>query len=431
MRVKRILRSMSAIALSGVMIFNMVSCGSYEDNKDNDSVSMDFKSENLVSELSRQAVVERDIDSNFINSQLKFYVDIFKNSVKSSGENNMLISPLSIMLALSMTANGANGDTKIEMENVLGSGISINELNEYLCKYVENLPSDEKSKLSIANSIWFKDNLDVREKFLQQSVDYYNAAMFKSPFDRDSIDNMNNWVKENTDGMIDKIIKEHSKRAIMYVINAIAFDAEWSTPYAISDIRDGKFNSYSGEENEVEYMFSDEYQYIHDENTVGFIKSYSCNYSFVAMLPDKEIDMLDYIEDFTYEKYINIMESMEYREVDTTLPKFSYDYELSIVDSLKNMGMKLAFDKDNADFSNIADTRDGNISISDVRHKTFISVDENGTKAGAVTSVRGDMAESVKEESKKVILDRPFIYMIIDDDTKLPIFMGVVMNIKK
>ena len=423
MRIKRYLRSAIAVALSSVMILNMAGCGEKINAAD------------LMEDVSRQEVTGNAADESFINSQLEFYVDIFKKSVKESGEKteegNVLVSPLSIMLALSMTANGANGNTKTEMENVLANGMAIEDLNGYLYEYVNSLPSESKSKLSIANSIWIREKFNVQKDFLQTGINYYDAYVYSTPFDDKTIDDINKWVKQNTDGMIDKIMDEHGDHTVMYLINAIAFDSEWKTKYEDSKIKSGIFTSYTGKENRVEMMTSEEDTYLEDENTVGFVKPYKNDaYSFVALLPDEDIDIYDYIEEFSYEKYLALMEGKEYCTVHGTMPKFSYEYGTSMVDILKDMGMEESFNKYNADFSNLGDTRDGKIYIGDVIHKTFIEVDAKGTKAAAVTKVDMAKCESVEITKEKVVrLDRPFVYMIIDNQTNLPIFMGVAMDI--
>lgn len=428
MAVNKIIKKAVAAALSGTMLINMAACGkSVEDEKPSTSQERIVQAENLVSGVEEQHVEGKIPDDKFINSQLKFYVDIFKNSVKLGEKENILVSPLSIMLALSMTANGANGETKKVMEDVLAGGIKVDELNEYLYKYVKTLSSSDKSKLSLANSIWTLDKFEVRDSFIQTNANYYSADMYKVPFDDNTINDINNWVKENTDGMIEKIVEEHSEGAVMYLINALTFDAEWEEVYKDEDIKNGRFTSYAGIENKVEFMSSKESIYLHDEETTGFIKPYKNNeYSFVALLPNEDIDILEYIDGFTYDKYVSLMESKESRKVNAFLPKFSYEYGNSMADELCNMGMGLAFNPVSANFSNIGE---GPLCIGDVVHKTFIQVDANGTRAGAATKV-DIMKNSISIEDNKVVrLDRPFVYMIIDNTTSLPIFMGVAMDI--
>lgn len=390
----------------------------------------------LMDGITPEKVTEKAVDIDFISQQSNLYFDIFKASAaenQADGKtDSLLVSPLSIILALSMTANGADGQTKSEMEALLGGEKTIDELNEYLYSYVKSLPSGDKYKLEIANSIWFRDDEDrltVEKEFLQKNANYYSADAYKSPFDDQTLKDINNWVKNNTDGMIDKILDEISEDAVMYLINAITFDAEWKKPYEKSDIHNGMFTAYNGEKQDVKMMTSGESTYIHDDQTTGFIKNYKdSKYSFAALLPSEGIDIYDYIKNLDGDKFISLIQNAEHSYITAIMPKFSYDYDISMNDILHDLGMPTAFDGGAADFSKLGSSSRGNIFISDVLHKTFISVDELGTRAGAATSVEM-RAEGAMEETQRVVLDRPFVYAIVDNETSLPIFIGAVTEI--
>ena len=387
----------------------------------------------LMSGVKANSVSSKALDETFINSQMRLALELFKSSAKESENKNVLISPLSIQLALSMTANGAVGQTKMEMEKLLGGEISIEELNQYLYSYVKSLPSEEKSKLEIANSIWWRDTEDiltVEKDFLQTNADYYGADAYKAPFDGQTVKDINDWVKEKTDGMIDSIVDEIDKFTMMYLINALVFDAEWENVYTKSDIRDGTFSSISGKKSVVPMMNSEEYKYLDDGKSVGFIKDYKDGkHSFAALLPNEDIGIYNYIKGQTTEGLLEILNNAKEELVKATMPKFSYEYEIGMSGILKALGIPTAFDESLADFSKMGklSSKDDNLYIGDVLHKTFISVDELGTKAGAVTSVEVDRMGMAKPNYVK--LDRPFVYMIIDNATSLPIFIGAVMDI--
>lgn len=390
---------------------------------------------NLMEGIEAGSVSERQADDKFIGSQMNLAVKLFQESARGSEQNsNILISPLSIQLALAMTANGADGETKAEMEKLLGSEIPLEELNEYLHSYVESLPSEKKYKLEIANSIWFRDDesrLNVEKDFLQTNADYYGAQAYKSAFDNQTLKDINNWVDEHTDGMIDKILDDIDPDTVMYLINALVFDAEWKKTYELSDIYDGKFNAITGAKQDVEMMVSGENLYLDDGKATGFIKPYKDDkYSFAALLPNEGTDIYEYIAGLSDEGLKNTLQNARATSVKTTMPKFSYEYELKMNDVLKDLGMPTAFISDTADFSKMAQSSRGNIYIGEVLHKTFISVDELGTKAGAVTKVEM-LDESAPMEELSVKLDRPFVYMIIDNETNLPIFIGALMSIEK
>ena len=386
----------------------------------------------LMEGVKANTVTGKAADDAFAQSQMRLAVELFQSSVLESKDENVLISPLSIQLALAMTANGADGKTLAEMEALLGGEIVLDELNEYLYSYVKNLPTDEKYKLQIANSIWFRDDegrLQVEKDFLQKNADYYGAQAYKAAFDDQTLKDINNWVNNHTDGMIDSILDQIDEDAVMYLINALVFDAEWQHVYDKSDVYKGKFTNIGGTEKQVDMMHSEETVYLQDEYATGFMKPYSgSKYSFAALLPNEGVDIYEYVAGLTGEDLMETLSTPQLGMVMTTLPKFSYEYELTMNDLLKDLGMPTAFSSDDADFSKLGKSSRGNIYIGDVLHKTFISVDELGTKAGAVTKVE-IRDESAPMSEWVVNLNRPFVYMIIDNETNLPVFIGTVMDI--
>ena len=387
----------------------------------------------LMEGVQANTVTGKAADDAFAQSQMRLAVELFQSSVLESKDENVLISPLSIQLALAMTANGADGDTKAEMEALLGGEISLEDLNEYLYSYVNNLPSAEKYKLQIANSIWFRDDegrLQVEKDFLQKNANYYGAQAYKAAFDDQTLKDINNWIKDHTDGMIDSILDQIDEDAVMYLINALVFDAEWQHVYDKSDVYKGKFTNIGGTEKQVDMMHSEETVYLQDENAIGFMKPYSgSKYNFAVLLPNEGVDIYEYIAGLTGESLMETLSTPQLGMVMATLPKFSYEYELTMNDVLKELGMPSAFIGDTADFSKMAHSSRGNIYIGDVLHKTFISVDELGTKAGAVTKVQMN-DESAPMSEWVVTLNRPFVYMIIDNETNLPVFIGTVMDVQ-
>lgn len=360
-----------------------------------------------------------------------FGVSLLQDAIKNSGNgSNVLVSPLSVLMALSMTANGAEGATKTQMEAVLGEN-----LKEYLRDYRQNLPRGEKYKLNLANAIWFKDKegLEVQEDFLQTNADYYNASVYKAAFDDTTLKDINNWVEKNTDGMIENILDKIFQDAVLYLVNALSFDAEWQSVYRENQVRDGEFTKEDGTKQQVEMMYSKEYVYLEDEKATGFIKYYADKkYAFAALLPKEGVSVADYVESLTGEHLAELLKNPSKETVYARLPKFETEYSVTLNDILVQMGMADAFDPVLADFSAMATVpEDRNIYISRVLHKTFISVDEKGTRAGAATVVEmSDTAEMI-EDPKQVYLDRPFIYLLIDCENNEPFFMGTMMDMEK
>lgn len=387
------------------------------------------QADDLMKNITPGKVSGRAADDAFKSGAADFAVRLFQNT--REGEKNSLISPLSVMLALSMTANGAKGETLAQMEALLGGDIPIDELNEYLHAYVGSLPSSEKAKLTLANSIWFKDSgFTVEEDFLQRNADYYGAAAYKSAFDEKTLRDINNWVKENTDGVIDKILDQMDSYAVMYLVNAVLFDAEWQNIYHKHEVRGGTFTAIDGIKRTVSMMYSDENCYLDDGRATGFLKPYKNGYSFAALLPNEGIALDDYIASLTGGGFLNTVKNAREVPVEVAIPKFSYDYDIEMSGTLKALGMTVPFDAELADFSGLGRSPDGNIYICRVLHKAYIAVDEKGTKAGAATAVETVKAAEMLSEYA-VTLDRPFVYAIIDNAAGLPIFIGAVTDIQK
>jgi serpin B len=401
------------------------------------------KAQNLCAGINSSRPDNYKIDEKFINSQYKFTIGLLQKTYAENTESeNALISPYSVMQALAMTANGANGDTLKEMENVLGDGMNINTLNRYLLtQRLSSINNDRdeysnKWSMNTANSIWAIDNpyrIVTRPEFIQKCVDYFDTEYFVAPFDETTLDDVNGWVNEKTNKMIPKVLDMIGENEVMYLVNAVAFEAEWATPYEKYQINEGTFTSASGKEQKASMLCSTE-KYIGDENTDGIVKYYSGGkYAFAAMLPEEGTSVDTYIENLTPEKLSGLLTSYKGKSImaDTKLPKFKYDYDNELSDELIAMGMPTAFIS-GADFTNLSAIADKHpISIGRVIHKTFIDLDENGTKAAAATVVAmKDNAMPFYDDVKEVVFDRPFVYCIFDTETSLPIFIGALNSLE-
>ncbi|MCD8117090.1 MAG: serpin family protein [Oscillospiraceae bacterium] len=358
-----------------------------------------------------------------------FAVRLFQQCAQAG--DNTLVSPVSVLYALAMTANGAAENTLAQMEAVFG--VSMETLNPYLSAYMENLPSGEDYKLTAANAIWFREDerLTVRQEFLQTNANYYNADIYQAPFDQGTLEEINSYVSEHTDGMVEDILDKISDDAVMYLVNALAFDAQWQTIYKENEVRSGDFTLEDGTVREAELMYSEESVYLEDENATGFIKYYKDGaYAFVALLPNEGVTVADYVASLTGAGLTALLENAQDITVEAAIPKFTSEYSAELSEALAAMGMTDAFDIDLADFSLLGEYEDGNICISRVLHKTYIAVDERGTQAGAATVVEmvAETALEAPEETKTVYLNRPFVYLLIDCGTNTPIFMGTVMD---
>ncbi len=352
-----------------------------------------------------------------------------------SDGKSTLISPLSILTALQMTANGAQGSTLDEMMKVLGGNIDRDTMNQMLFNYYESLGSNDDAKFHVANAIWMTDRQDflVNKGFIDVVDNTFRADVAKAPFtDNATVDAINKWCADNTDDMIPGILDYDSvnENTIMVLLNALCFDALWMEQYEEYQVKDSTFHGVSGNTT-VKMMNSKESCYVSGARETGFLKRYRGQYAFVALLPEKGLSVDDYLATLTGEEFVNLMNNRSYDyDVTAGLPKFKYDWDKSLADILKKMGMEKAFDEAGADFSALGTLPGANLFITDVIHKTHIEVDESGTRAAAVTAVMvAENGMPKVKEKKTVVLDRPFVYAIVDTNSMLPIFIGTVTDI--
>ena len=397
----------------------------------------------LDDKVNVQSSEGKTVDEEFAAAEMNLGIGLLKKSFAptKTGEENLLISPMSVSAALAMTANGADGKTRAEMEKVLGNGLTLDQINEYMAYYLSKLPDNEKEKVYIADSIWFKDkpSFKVYEDFLEQNKKYYGAELYKAPFDNTTVTDINDWVNRNTNGMIPSVLKNgdleptDEKEMLMMLLNTLYFEADWQQPYTHAN--NDTFTDINGEKRMIKSLCSKENEYFDLGDADAFKKPYAGgNYSFVGILP-RDNDIVEYINNLDAEKLFNgLKECADPESVDlfTMIPKFEYEYEKTLNDILKDMGMSSAFGR-TADFSKINDlSAEGaqSLWIDKVLHKTKIELNEKGTKAAAVTSVGLYGGGAMPDPKKEVFiyLDRPFVYMIVDKNN-VPLFIGAATQL--
>lgn len=386
---------------------------------------------NLMAEVHASPVAAKQADDAFLQEQMRFSLALLQQAAKGERAkgNSLLLSPLSAQFALSMAANGASGQTREEMRALLAGNLSMEQLNGYLHTLMERMTeTGDGCKVNIANAIWYNDWVQVYEDFLQTNADYYGAGAYRMPFDDDARDAINAWASEQTDGMIREAISKIDPQAAMYLLNATLFDAEWKSIYLENDIHYKPFTSQSGKTKEVPLMYERAFTtYYDDGKATGFAKPYKGDqYAFVALLPNEGVDVYDYVAGLTAKGLLHTLQTGKQVEVMTALPKFSCSYESKLEELLPALGMESAFVPGVADFSNMMTGFDGNGHLETVNQKTVISVGELGTKAASVTVA---IAYPDSYPNYEVLLDRPFVYMIVDRATNLPLFMGVQTDV--
>ena len=399
------------------------------------------KAENLTEGIEKVSAPDAKITDAQTHALSQASMQLFAETVAYEGKHpNVLLSPTSIAIAFGMTENGAAGDTLKDMERVVGGGIPIDEMNPLLYNLSERFRNAKDVDWNVANSVWFRDDgmWKVNDEFAAKALSWYGADVWKAPFDDTTKDAINGWVSEQTKGMIPEVIDRIPPEAGMYLINALAFEGEWMEEYEDSQILENrKFTNADGSQSDVTMLASSENAYFELEGGTGFLKDYKGGeYSFMGLLPEEGTDLDAYIASLAAgdADLAEAIRNCSYGDVIVQIPEFTKDYKVEMVDIFEDMGMTLPFLQGLAEFPNLMETIDGSpydVWIGNVLHKTHIEVDSVGTRAAAVTVIEMDrcMAVAPVEDPVKVILDRPFIYGIIDNETGLPVFLGCVNSL--
>lgn len=376
------------------------------------------------------------VSDEFRKAAADFALKLLNESRSEYEGDALLVSPLSALLALAMTANGAEGETLAEMEKVLGGGMSIEELNKQLFNYSASLSSTDDAKFNLANAVWVTSSptFSINRNFVSAIENTYDADVIAADLPS-AIPAINNWAKEETFGMIPSILKEGDldKDTIMVLLNALAFDALWQQQPSDSACFDGNFTTVNGNAQTAKFMWAEANGYIEGKNEVGIVKNYKGGkYAFVALLPEGNV--YDYAASLKGEDFLKLYDKRETEnvEISAKMPHFSFDCSIEMRKVLEKMGMPIAFNSASADFDAMGHSELGNIYISRVIQKTHIDLDNSGTRAAAVTAVIMEPECAAPDNIKyyRVELDRPFVYAIVDTEAGLPIFIGICDNIK-
>jgi len=368
------------------------------------------------------------------NAYVDYALELFRQS-HTAGENSM-ISPASVMFAMDMVAMGAKGETLSQMTDTLTPGLSSEESVSLAYSFMQRINNSNGVEFHVANSAWIEESVlggVIEDSYVENLEEYFDAEAEVLPFDTAAIDAINGWVDDNTEGMIDEIIREFpSEDTVLVLINAIAFEGEWADQFGQHQILEGTFANADGTEADADMLSSTEGDYFETADATGFMKYYAgYEYAFMAILPEEGMSAEEYLENLDGERYREFWESRttDY-DVNIQMPRFEYDYELGLNEILQNMGIEDAFNPFLSNLTGIADDPAIQLMISEVIHKTHIELDENGTRAAAVTAIMVDNRMAMMPaETREVILDRPFVYAIVDVNTGMPVFMGVVNNL--
>jgi serpin B len=380
------------------------------------------------SSISKDPIKLTSEQKQLVSSSNSFGFNIFKEVAANSKDgDNVFISPLSMSLALSMLYNGAETETREELQNGLGfTGLTdeqINVANRDLIKAL--MKADPKVAMEIANSIWYRNTFSVEPSFLAVNKDYLNAEVRSASFDAATVGLINSWVRTKTHEKIKTIVDQIDTATVMYLINAIYFKGVWQYKFDSQKTQKMDFTLFDGSKKQTDFMVQEgSFEYLQNELLTAVNLPYGDgSFSMMALVPreDKTYkDILAAMNDQNWSIWNNSLQKIN--KVKIYLPKFKFSYKRKLNNDLINLGMPAMF-SDAADLTRI--NRNGNLVVSNVLHKSFVEVNEEGTEAAAVTSIEIELT-SVGPESPMLKADKPFIFIIKEKNSNSLLFMGVM-----
>mgnify|MGYP001384213414 CR=1 FL=1 len=370
--------------------------------------------------------------SEVVASANQFAFDLFRPvAVGEERGTNIMISPFSITSALSMTLNGAAGETFNAVRSTLRYDVqSLEEINDtYRRLATEMVPVDERVIIEIANSVWAENNFQVKKEFMDALKDWYLAeARNFDVTDPRSVDLINGWIEEKTHDRIQNMLLSLDRDLVMLLINAVYFNGKWKHQFDSKNTTERPFYITPGNPVQVPVMYQKQKFAMSrtEKMTLVELPYGQGNYSMVVALPDEGIAPAEIVTGLDAGKWEDWMESLSYgpTEVEIYMPKFKYEYKRRLNDDLISLGMGPAFAPGIADFSRISDEE---IFISFVLHQTFIENKEEGTEAAAATVI-GFTRTSLPPEPEVIDINRPFLYFIRETTTGTIVFMGLVAD---
>jgi len=367
-----------------------------------------------------------------IEADNEFGLEIFQKIRKESDKENIMISPLSISVAFAMAYNGADSDTKTEMEKAMKlNGLTTEQINSSYKMLINALQSLDKDVVfEIANAIFYADGFSVKPDFLNINKTIYDAEVSKLNFSSpEAVETINDWVADKTNDKISKIIDQLSPLDRMVLLNAIYFNGIWKTKFDEKSTHLINFTKTNGSNIEVPMMQKEEKL---DYTTNTLFSSVKMpygkgQYNMLVILPAEGRNSQDVINALSATNWNKWTKSFETKDpVVITMPRFKFTFDTELKNVLKEMGMAKAFQPNISDFSKISDN---DLYISSAIHKSFIDVNENGTEAAAVTSITFTTTSAGNEPPKTIFyVDKPFVFAITEKDTDAILFIGEVQN---
>lgn len=349
--------------------------------------------------------------------------------LENMDEVNPVLSPVSAYLALGMVGMGAGGETMQEFMEVMGSNMpAVSE------KLMSQYPQEQEGlELTIANSAWVDQQLTPKQQWLSDMQEIFRGESYRGELSSEAVmKQINSWCSENTKGLIpEMLVRPLDADTRLALLDAIYFKGDWMNPFEAVDTAERPFTLEDGTEVQVETMSKsgENLEYIHSDLGEGVVLLYQGDdFAYVAILPPEGTDVRELYRQLTPEALAEMLESKSTELCNLRLPKYEISFDRKLNDSLIEMGLEKAFDGGMADFSGLGDTEQGgSLYISLVQQKAVFRVDEEGTEAAAVTMVVANESCALEvEEPRQLYFDRPFVYMILDQENQVPLFTGIM-----
>jgi serpin B len=376
-----------------------------------------------------ETIVLSEKSLKLVQASNTFSLSLLGKSLDGTLENRM-ISPLSVSSALSMTLNGASGTTLTAMLKTLGyENLTKDEINSiYLSLTTALLKADPNVVMNIANSIWIRKDLNVLVPFISANQTYYGAQVTQLDFNAAALATINKWVSDKTNGKIPTIISSILPNEVMFLINAIYFNGKWKYQFETAKTVNEQFTCTDKKVVTVPMMkMENSFGYTVQPGYKALKLPYGADkFQMILLLPDAGTTPDKLAASLNPTTWTTLTTALQSKtKVPIWIPKWKFSWEKTMNDLLSSMGMAVAFDSNNANFSQI--TGVNNLYITKVIHKTYIDVSESGTEAAAVTSV-GVGVTSMPVDPPAFYLTRPFLFFITEEDTGAIIFAGKVEN---
>jgi serpin B len=372
-------------------------------------------------------------EKSLASAQAGFGFKLFSELTSREAAKNVFISPTSVAFALAMTWNGAAGETREAMSRTLGvPGMNPDQVNQASLALKNALQqADPAVQLHIANSLWAKKGLEFKPDFMDRNRQFFKAEVAALNFaDPAAVATINDWVGRNTAGKIRKIIDRIDSNSILFLINAIYFKGRWTVEFKKGLTSQRPFTPATGNRIQVPMMTqSGSYQYYETPDFQAISLPYgNRRWNMRIFLPSPGRGLSQFLKSLTASNWDTWMSSFRKRDGDISLPRFRIEYEKELNDTLKALGMEVAFDRSRADFSSMI-RKSERAYINQVKHKTFVEVNEEGTEAAAATSIGVSVTSvQIPMERFRMVVDRPFFCAIRDDQTGAVLFLGAINN---